>query len=279
MTYRSLLTVFSDQSDFNPTLDAAVALARRHDAHLDVLCIALGYAAYSVGFGDLGGAAVVASLQEATARAGELAKRARDHLAREEIRWAVEDAGAQFMGVSDCIAAHARFADLVILPRPLDKDGGPDAEAVTEAALFGGRVPVLIVPPGGLPDGSIDNVVIAWDGGDEAMAAVRAAIPLLVAAESVSIAVVDPKRLNREADDPGGAVARYLGRHGVKVDVAVLARTTATVAQALDQHLRDRAAGLLVMGAYGHARLRERVLGGTTRDMLRDAVIPVLMAR
>lgn len=74
-------------------------------------------------------------------------------------------------------------------------------------------------------------------------------------------------------------MARYLVRHGVRAEVAVLARTTAMVVQTLDQHIRDRAAGLLVMGAYGHARLRELILGGTTRDMLRDAAVPVLLAR
>lgn len=279
MTYRSMLTVFADDFDFDATLDAAVLLARRHDAHLDVICAALGYAAYSVTLGDIGGAAVIASMQEAAARSAALAARARSRLEREEVRWAVEDAGAQVMGIADCVAPHARFADLVILPRPLDRDSGPDAEAVAEAALFAGHAPVLIVPPSGVPAGPMDSIVIAWDGGDESMAAVRAALPLLVAASKVSVAVVEPKRLHREAEDPGGAVARYLARHGVKADVAVLARAATTVAETLEQHLRDRAAGLLVMGAYGHPRLRERILGGTTRDMLRDAEVPVLLAR
>jgi nucleotide-binding universal stress UspA family protein len=279
MTYRSLLTVFADESDFDATLDAAIALARRHDAHLEVLCTALGHAAFSVGLADIGGTAVIAAMQDAAGRSAALATRARIRLEREEIRWSVEDAGAQVMSIGDCVAPHARFADLVVLPRPLDRDSGPDAEAVTEAALFAGRAPVLIVPPAGMPGGPMDSIVIAWDGGDESMAAVRAAMPILLAAQKVSVAVVDPKRLYREVDDPGGAVARYLVRHGVRAEVAILARTAATVAGTLGQHLRDRAAELLVMGAYGHARLRERILGGTTRDVLRDTDVPVLLAR
>ena len=278
MSYGSILIIFEDEVGFHAKLNAAMSLARRHDAHLDVLCAARFLAPRSGDGADAGGAAFVAAIQYAANRSAALAARARGRLERQGIRWAVKDAGAQFMNVGDCIAPHARYADLVILPGKLSRDGGLHADAVTEAALFAGHAPVLMVPPAGLPDGPTESVVIAWDGGDGAMAAVRAALPLLVGARKVSVAVVDPQWRDLDLQAPGTALARYLVRQGVRAEVVVLTQTTATVSETLGQHLRERGAELLVMGAYGHARLREWILGGTTRDMLRDAAVPVLLA-
>jgi nucleotide-binding universal stress UspA family protein len=221
----------------------------------------------------------LAVMQEAANKSAALATALRDRLQAEDIRWAVEDAGAQVLGIAGLVAPRARFADLVVLARPIGPDRPFAAEDVLEAALFGGHAPVLVVPPGGLPAWPPAKVVIAWDGGDEAMAAVRAARPLLDGAVSATVAVVDQGRWGAEGDDPGGAVARYLVRHGVLAEVAILPRGGHAVAEVLNAHVRDAAADLLVMGAYAHTRLREMILGGTTRDMLRGATVPVLMAR
>lgn len=277
MTYRSLLTVFTDRTDADPALDAAVTLARHHDAHLDVLCLGLDSTRFSVGMAEIDPTATLAMMQEAADRSATLATHLVGRLQAEDIRWAVEDAGAQVLGIAGLVAPRARFADLVVLSRPLGPDRPVAAEDVMEAALFGGHAPVLIVPPGGLPVWPPTRVVIGWDGGDEAMAAVRAARPILGAAASV--AVVDPGRWGSEGDDPGGAVARYLVRHGVKATVTVLPHGGHSVAEVLNTHVRDTSADLLVMGAYAHSRMREMILGGTTRDMLKGAAVPVLMAR
>lgn len=278
MTYRSLLTVFTDKTEAGPALDAAVTLARHHDAHLDVLCIGLNSLRFSVGMAEIDPTATLAMMQEAADRSAAVAAHVRDRLQAEDIRWGVEDAGAQVPGIAGMVAPRARFADLVVLPRPLGEGRPLAAEDVLEAALFGGHAPVLIVPPTGLPAWPPARVVIAWDGGDEAMAAVRAARPLL-GAGTVSVAVVDPGRWGSEGDDPGGAVARSLVRHGVRATVTVLPHSGHSVAEVLNTHVRDTSADLLVMGAYAHTRLREMILGGTTRDMLKGAAVPVLMAR
>jgi nucleotide-binding universal stress UspA family protein len=120
--------------------------------------------------------------------------------------------------------------------------------------------------------------VIAWNEGREAMNAIRAALPLLKAAECVDIAVVDPAPTAPDRSDPGGLLCQMLVRHGVKAEVSVLARSMTRVADVLKRHLRDRDADLLVMGAYGHSRLREALMGGATRDMLEEAEVPVLLA-
>lgn len=278
MTYRSLLTVFTDRAEIGAPLDAAVTLARHHDAHLDVLCLGLDPMRFGVGFAEAAPTATLAMVEEAASRSAALADAARRRLGAEDIRWAVEDAGSQTLGIAGFVTPRARFADLVVLPRPLGPDRPVVAEDVLEAALFGSASAVLIVPPDGLRAWPPARAVIAWDGSDQAMAAVRAALPILGAA-ATTVAVVDQGSSGTEGDDPGGALARYLTRHGVTAEVALLPHGAGTVAEALTTHLRDSAADLLVMGAYTHTRLRELLLGGTTRDILKEAAVPVLMAR
>ena len=94
----------------------------------------------------------------------------------------------------------------------------------------------------------------------------------------MDVTVVDPPGHGPERSDPGGMLCQFLTRHGVKAAVTVLARSEAPVAQVLARHALDLGADLMVMGAYGHSRLREAVLGGATRTVLENTHIPVLMA-
>ena len=90
--------------------------------------------------------------------------------------------------------------------------------------------------------------------------------------------MVDPPARGPERSDPGGRLCQFLVRHGVKAEVTVLARNRPKVSEVLAEHAMDRAADMMVMGAYGHSRLREAVLGGATRAVLQGTKIPVLMA-
>ena len=110
------------------------------------------------------------------------------------------------------------------------------------------------------------------------MAAVRRAMPLLTAAETVNIAVIDPPKHGPERSDPGGMLCQMLVRHGARAEVSVLAKTLPRISDILGRHVRDMDADMLVMGAYGHSRFREAILGGATRNMLEQAEVPVLMA-
>ena len=157
--------------------------------------------------------------------------------------------------------------------------GASPGDAVTEAALFEGSAPVLIVPDTGLPADFGQTVMIAWNQSEEAMTAVRRARPILAAANKVEITVVDPSPDGPEGADPGAALAQMLDRHGIRVDVAVLARTQTLVSDIIDRRAEEIGANLIVMGAYGHSRFREAILGGATRNMLAKSRIPVLMAR
>jgi nucleotide-binding universal stress UspA family protein len=123
------------------------------------------------------------------------------------------------------------------------------------------------------------RVLIAWDAGREAARAVSDALPLLKRADTVEVAVFDPERGRREhGEQPGADVALYLTRHGVKVSVARQSGANFVVGAQILSRAADTGADLVVMGAYGHSRVRELVLGGVTRIMLESMTVPVLMS-
>jgi len=122
--------------------------------------------------------------------------------------------------------------------------------------------------------------MIAWDSRIESSQAVARSLSLLANTDQVSLVLVDPTEgdLDQGAE-PGADAATYLARHGVKVTVDRLPSQGRTVASVLSQHATDTAADLLVMGAYGHSRLRQRIFGGVTSAMIEKPPLPVLMAR
>lgn len=281
MGLKSILTVATSKEDV-AHLDAAVTLARAEDAHLDVLCLGVdrangGY--YYVG----GGPVAPVILQEAIERADDEARAieaaVRHRLMPEDIRWAIDTAVAQLGVIGPQVGQLARFADLVIVAKPYGKGASPDGEAVIEAALFDGRAPVLMLPGTGEVRPFGKRIMIGWNQSDEAMAAVRAALPFLKRAAKVDVAVVAPSAHGPERSDPGGMLSQFLARHGVKAEVSVLARTLPRVSEVLVRHGEDIGADMLVIGAYGHSRLREAILGGATRELLELSLLPVFAAR
>lgn len=281
MAYKSITTIALSADRAAQAITAAARLTVALDGHLDVL--ALGVDRTQVGYSYIGGGAVLMQMgtdrAEEDAKAIEAACRAAIAAQPTALRWSVEGAVAQLGGLADIVALKARFADLVVLPRPYGTGIGSEEEATVEAALFEGQAPILIVPSAGLSGDPLPGrIVIGWNQGREALTAVRRALPFLKKASLVNIAVIDPPTHGAERSDPGGALCQMLVRHGVKAEVSVLARTMPRVSDVLLRHVRDQNADMLVMGAYGHSRFREAILGGATRDMLEKAEVPVFMA-
>ena len=280
MAYKSILTVATSPHGLLPAVSAAAQIGIRADAHLDAL--ALGIDRTQVGYAYVGSGAVLiaAAMERAEEDARETEKALNAALAAQSpgLRMATETAITQLGALTDLVAARARYADLVVLPLPYGEHRGVEDEAVVEAALFEGMAPVLVVPPKGMADNDPRRVVVAWNQSREALVAARRAMPFLRRAETVSIVVIDPPTHGAERSDPGGLLCQMLVRHGVNAEVTVLARTLPRVSDVLARHVRDTNADLLVMGAYGHSRFREAILGGATRDMLEKAEVPVLLA-
>lgn len=173
----------------------------------------------------------------------------------------------------------SRYADLLVLSPGTPADARPHLTAdLPDFVALRATRPVLVVPPDYGSDVVGRNIVIAWDAGAEATRAVTAALPMLQRAESVIVALINPDPLGgRHGEQPGADVATWLARHGVRVEV-VREHGQHGAAPALLGIARDAGADLLVMGAYGHNRVREWFIGGATRELLDDGSLPLLLA-
>ena len=278
MAYKSILTVFTNTKTDTVALEAAVKIAHLQDAHLDILC--LGIDRTQPGFYYAGANAIIIqdNLVQAQAEAEELEKHVNDTMKGQDIRWACSAATTQMAGLTPYVAHRARLSDLVVLSKPYGPGRGHENEAIIEASLFNGHVPVLVIPDGGAYPDPVGHVVVAWNESTEALAAIRAALPILKTAATVDIAIIDPPSHGPDRSDPGGQLSQMLVRHGVRAEVSVLAKTMPRVSDIMCRHCSDKEADLLVMGAYGHSRFRESILGGATRNMLEVSEVPVLLA-
>jgi len=278
MALRTITTVLTDPETNAASLRTAMELASREQAHLDVLC--LGLDRTQPGFYYAGANAMVVqdNLTQAREDSVRLEARARELLKGADFNWSATAISAQMVALSGLVAHRTRFSDLVVLPRPYGTGRAHDSEAITEAAMFDGDVPVLIQPDGTDWPADIATVLVGWNESNEALRAIRAALPFLRQADRVNIAIVDPPQHGPERSDPGGALSQMLSRHGVRAEVSVLSKTLPRVCDVLLRHAGDIGADLVVMGAYGHSRFRESILGGATRNMLELAEAPVLLA-
>ena len=179
-----------------------------------------------------------------------------------------------FEGIfGDTVTSHARYHDLVVVGI------GPDdttMQETTEAAIFGSGRPTLLVPDSSVP-ATFEHVMIAWDGSRVAARAVSDARDFLQRAQTITIAsVTDEKPLPH--DDPDNRLAEYFTRHDIEATVAQVQGRGHPIAETLQEHAREIGAGMLVMGAFGHSRIRDFVLGGATNGILKDLRLPVLLS-
>jgi nucleotide-binding universal stress UspA family protein len=259
-------------------LDIAASLARQHGAHLtalQVIDVAIPVMAMADGGG--GGAAIaelMEQMRQSALAAGVKLKAAFEAaLAREGImgEW------RQVEGATpEILALHGRYADLLVLGQDDPESNSAD---LLETVLFDSGRPVLAIPFAGNFKSIGKRVLVGWNASREATRALHDALPLIAKAENTTVFLANPKRgLGAHGEEPGADIARHLARHGLKVEVAKAVAEDVADSALLLNHASDMGADLLVMGAYGHSRLREFILGGVTRSLLREMTIPVLLS-
>lgn len=278
MDYKTITTVLTDKDICDASFKAAQTLSRINDAHLSTLCLGVDHSQQGFYYAGASAMMIQDNLTLARDAAAAMEDHARQSLSGETFGWSATCLSSQMAALSGMIAHHTRFSDLVVLPRPYGEGRGHDAEATVEAALFNGSAPVLVMPDGAELSETARNVVVAWNESAEALRAIRLAMPFLQKAQNVYIAIIDPPTHGPERSDPGGALSQMLARHGVRAEVTVMARTLPRVSDILNRHARDKDADLIVMGAYGHSRFRESIMGGATRHMLEVSEKPVFLA-
>ena len=258
-------------------LDIAAELARQHGAHLTALQV-IDVALPVMAMGDGGGGAVIAELMEqmrqsALAAGVKLKAAFEAALAREGImgEWRQVEGTTQ-----EILALHGRYADLLVLGQD---DPESDSAGLLEAMVFDCGQPVLSIPFAGSFKTIGKRVLVGWNASREASRALHDALPLIAKAETATVFLANPKRgLGGHGEEPGADIARHLARHGMKVEVAMAIADDVPDSALLLNHASDMGADLLVMGAYGHSRLREFILGGMTRSLLREMTVPVLLS-
>jgi nucleotide-binding universal stress UspA family protein len=280
MAYKDLLVVLGADAAGGRRIDIAAALAERFAAHL-IGMYPLALSADPRRFGYYDPAAfdpIYRDLEQRLEAEAEQVREAFEHAA------ALRGVSAEWRAVRDFAEAdpamHARYVDLTVLGQ-LDPDR-PLAQALQPApetiALAAGR-PVLVVPYAGHFPTIGKRALIGWNASREATRAVNDAMPLLSTADTVTVLVIDPHEGPRaHGEVPGADISLHLARHGVKANVERTVAGDISVGDALLSRAADLAADLLVVGAYGHSRVRELLLGGATRSILQTMTLPVLMS-
>lgn len=283
MALKDILVIADDGRGQEARLHVAIELARRNDAHLTALFVmtSLEMAGLAGPMGDdiasLGTldaireehrAARLAVAERLAAAFDAAAKRA--GIAAE---WRVADGDA-----TELATLNARYVDLTVLGQ-VDPDDPNPAAPVPEAVLLGSGRPILAVPYIGASDAIGRRVLVAWNATREAARAANDALPLLQDAEMVTVLSINPERgIRGEGDLPAADIALHLARHGIKAQASYLVVEDIGVGAALLSRAADLGSDLLVMGGYGHSRLREIVLGGASRTVLREMTVPVLLS-
>ena len=272
MPIKDLLVLVERTAAASQRLEFALAIAARFSARVTAMALVPHpYTPAMVGVhipADL----IQAQIEQAEREAESVLEEAKQLAHSQGLELATTMASGPISGLERAFARAAHHADFCVVGQP---DEAEMALQVESAFLTTGR-PALIVPYIGAPPGPVRRTVVAWNASREAARAAHDALPFLVEAEHTTVLAIDPEPL--EGTTPGAELAAHLARHGVRVEMASLPSGELAIGDAILAYAADDGADLLVMGGYGHSRMREIVLGGATRQVLAQMPLPVLMS-
>jgi nucleotide-binding universal stress UspA family protein len=259
-------------------VECAIELARDCEAHLTGLAVAATPSVPSFVEGQVPVDVMQEARQHLQDRVQELAEEFRKTADAAGINYEVRTETGMEHEVPEIVARHGRYTDMVVLGQVDREDPAAGAASMPEEVILTCGRPVLLIPYIGAKTLGT-RAVVAWNASREAARAVNDALPLLERAERVVVMSVNPKTGSRgHGEEPGADIATHLARHGVKVDVQHYNADDIRVSDMLLSRVADDGDDLIVMGGYGHTRMREMILGGVTREMLRSMTAPVLMS-
>jgi nucleotide-binding universal stress UspA family protein len=256
--------------------DYAISVAETFGAHLAGVAFAYEPVIPGTIMGGMPADVIDASRAESERAAKAAATRFDQGAGRAGVSFESRVFDATLVGASDLFGRIARRFDVSVVGQAEpDKLAGEDL--IIEAALFQSGRPVIVVPYIQRSGLKLDRIMVCWDGGRTAARAIGDAVPFLARAKAIDVIIVATEQ-GRKDELPGADMGQHLARRGVKVEVKRLVAGDTDVPNLLLSHAADSAADLMVMGGYGHSRLREFILGGTTRAILESMTLPVLMS-
>jgi nucleotide-binding universal stress UspA family protein len=254
---------------------AALGLAEMFDAHVAGVAFAYEPVIGASVMGSVPSDFIDAQRTENTNAANAAKSRFDEAVRREQVSVEAHVFTTSIAGAADQFGRMARRFDVSVVMQGKDETL-PAEEMIAEAALFQSGRPVIVVPyihSGAL---TLERVMVCWDGGRAAARAIADAVPLLARAKVVEVVMILGEEGKRDVI-PGADMGQHLARHGVAIDVKRIV-SKGDVQETLLSHAADIGADFLVMGGYGHSRLREFILGGVTRGMLASMTVPCLMS-
>ena len=274
MSYKSMTVCLDNSAGSSRLLEFALTLAAQNNAHLTGLHLTYAPIILSDPY---------AVWEPMMLEWEESAQTKQEHIREKFISEAAKaGVSADFSGYRstdlDAVIAHARASDLTIVGQRNqgDNEGDLGNNFPISFVLKLGR-PILFFPYNGEVSTKFNTIIVAWDGGREATRAMADAMPFLKLAQQVKVLSIS-EHSDKDHDLPDIDIAAYLAKHGVKVDIERNENVHIAPAEWLLSRAADSAADLLVMGAYGHNRLTELILGGVTRSVMRKMTLPVLMS-
>ena len=274
MSYKTILVHLDGHARNAQTLRLACDVAGRFEAHLAAL-YALEQPLFAAAMDPGAAAALTYQVeldQHMQAKAREIVKTAEQQSGR-AIEWRTVSGNAL-----NSVIMHARHADLLVMTQADRAEKlGVDPSFAASAVVGAGR-PVLMVPYAGEFNSCGVSVLVAWSGTRESARAVADALPLMKKAREINVVSFNPKGEAGWGEVPGADVALWLTRHGVRVNVRQQKSDEVDVGNQILSLASDLESDLIVMGAYGHSRTFEFVLGGVTRTLLESMTVPVLMS-
>lgn len=269
---KSVIVHVHDDSGLDGRIAAALDVCRAHDAHLTCMHVT-PYGAYAT-FDPAGGMFTSSVLiEDLRKRQDELQQRIETHMANEDVRW---DWQAFDGDVAQTLVSASSLADLVILGQSgPQRDGDNMPLPIVDAVVVHAGCPVMVVPHGCNRVDPTAPVVVGWNASEQAARAIRHALPTLQMASAVHLVSIG----NKDQDFPQVGASEYLSRHDISTELHQIKPGSRDIDDVLHQFAIDHGAGCILIGAYGHSRLRETLLGGVTRYLTMQSRIPLMLAR
>ena len=267
---KTILVHICDDNGMDSRLQVALDIARSHNGHFTCLQVTTQFIPMS--YGTLGGDFMTSIDMDQI--------RVMDETHREKIESQLQNEGISWDWIVDlgdaatCLVERSALADMIILSQSVGRDRGPsDPLDIGGDVTINAHCPVLVVP---IEQKSFDTsapLVIGWNGSGEAARAIRFSLSMLKTASEVHLVSI----ADNNDELPSFDASAYLSRHGIASELHQITARDETPSQLLESFAKEKGAAAIVMGAYGHSRLRELLFGGVTRDLLKKSHVPMLM--